>query len=54
MKPDVVGVLANLGVTLKTKGDQALYEEVVQKLSALDPKTAEDLKKFEPPTGSKP
>lgn len=53
IKPDVVEVLANLGVTLKTKGDRALYEEVVQKLSSLDVKTAEDLKKFEPPTPPK-
>ena len=54
IKPDVIEVLANLGVTLKTKGDQALYEEVVQKLSALDAKTGEDLKKFEPPKNAKP
>ena len=50
IKPDVIEVLANLGVTFKTKGDQALYEEVEQKLSALDAKTGEDLRKFEPPT----
>lgn len=49
IKPDVIEVLANLGVTLKTKGDQALYEEVVQKLLILDVKTGEDLKKFQPP-----
>ncbi|NDE85587.1 MAG: tetratricopeptide repeat protein [Verrucomicrobia bacterium] len=54
IKPDVIEVLANLGVTLKTKGDQALYEEVVQKLSGLDAKTAEDLKKFEPLSARKP
>jgi cytochrome c-type biogenesis protein CcmH/NrfG len=54
IKPDVIEVLANLGVTLKTKNDQADYEEVVRKLSALDAKTAEDLKKYEPPSGSKP
>jgi len=54
IKPDVIEVLANLGVTLKTKGDQALYEEVVQKLLALDVKTGEDLKKFQPPPTSKP
>lgn len=54
IKPDVIAVLANLGVTLKTKGDKALYEETVQKLSSLDPKTGEDLKKFEPPPGGKP
>lgn len=54
LKPDVVEVLANLGVTLKTKGDKALYEEVVQKLFSLNPNTAEDLKKFEPPPGGNP
>lgn len=50
LKPDVTEVLANLGVTLKTKGDKALYEEVLQKLSALDAKMGEDLRKFEPST----
>lgn len=54
IKPDIIEVLANLGVTLKTKGDRALYEEVVQKLSGLDAKTAEDLKKFEPLPAGKP
>lgn len=54
IKPDVIEVLANLGVTLKTKGDKALYEETVQKLSTLDPKIGEDLKKFEPPPGGNP
>ena len=53
-KPDVIEVLANLGVTLKTMGDQARYEEVVQKLGTLDEKMAEDLKKFEPPKNAKP
>lgn len=52
-KPDVTEVLANLGVTLKTKGDKALYEEVLQKLTSLDPKMGEDLKKFEPSTEPK-
>ena len=54
IKPDVIEVLANLGVTLKTKGDQALYEEIVQKLEALDAKTAEDLKKFVPTASPNP
>ncbi|NDC80860.1 MAG: tetratricopeptide repeat protein [Verrucomicrobia bacterium] len=53
IRPDEVGVLANLGVTLKTKGDKALYEEVAQKLALLDAKMGEDLKKFEPPTATK-
>ena len=52
--PDKVVVLANLGVTLKTKGDKALYEEVAQKLGSLDAKMGEDLRKFEPPTAAKP
>jgi cytochrome c-type biogenesis protein CcmH/NrfG len=54
IKPDVIPVLVNLGVTLKTKGDQALYEEVLQKLGTLDAKITEDLKNFQPPTGGKP
>lgn len=54
IKPDVIPVLINLGVALKTKGDQAQYEEVVRKLAMLDPKITEDLKNFQPPPSGKP
>jgi cytochrome c-type biogenesis protein CcmH/NrfG len=48
LKPDVVEVLANLGVTSKSKGDKGRYGKVVEKLSALDPKTAKELEAFQP------
>ena len=50
LKPGVEEVLANLGVTLKTKGDMAQYQQVLDQLTALNPKTGEDLKNFVPPT----
>ena len=49
LKPGVEEVLANLGVTLKTKGDMAQYQQVLDQLTALNPKTGEDLKNFDPP-----
>jgi Flp pilus assembly protein TadD len=49
LKPGVEEVLANLGVTLKTKGDLAQYQQVLDQLTALNPKTGEDLKNFEVP-----
>ena len=48
LKPDVVEVLANLGVTSKNKGDKGRYAKVVEKLSTLDPKTAKELEAFQP------
>jgi cytochrome c-type biogenesis protein CcmH/NrfG len=48
LKPDVVEVLANLGVTSKSKGDKNRYEKVLEKLSALDPKTAKELEAYQP------
>jgi cytochrome c-type biogenesis protein CcmH/NrfG len=47
-KPDVVEVLANLGVTSKSKGDKNRYEKVLEKLSTLDPKTAKELEAYQP------
>ena len=48
LKPDVVEVLANLGVTSKSKGDKNRYEKVLEKLSTLDPKTAKELEAYQP------
>jgi cytochrome c-type biogenesis protein CcmH/NrfG len=48
LKPDLVEVLANLGVTSKSKGDKNRYEKVLEKLSALDPKTAKELEAYQP------
>ena len=48
LKPDVLEVLANLGVTSKSKGDKSRYAKVVEKLSALDPKTAKELEAYQP------
>jgi len=48
LKPNVVEVLANLGVVYKTQERKEALEEVLAKLSALDPKTAEQLKAFVP------
>ena len=48
LKPDVVEVLANLGVTSKSKGDKGRYAKVLEKLSTLDPKTAKELEAFQP------
>ncbi|MEY5062892.1 MAG: hypothetical protein RLZZ112_856 [Verrucomicrobiota bacterium] len=50
LKPGAEEVLANLGVTLKTKGDMAQYQQVLDQLTTLNPKTGEDLKNFVPPT----
>jgi len=50
LNPGVEEVLANLGVTLKTKGDMAQYQQVLDQLTALNPKTGEDLKNFVPAT----
>ena len=49
LKPGVVEVVANLGVALKTKGDLAQYQQVLDQLTALNPKMGEDLKNFEVP-----
>ena len=48
LKPNVVEVLANLGVAYKTQGRKEAFEEVLVKLTALDPKTGEQLKAFVP------
>jgi len=48
LKPNVVEVLANLGVTSKSKGDKSLYEKVLEKLSTLNPKTAKELEAYQP------
>jgi cytochrome c-type biogenesis protein CcmH/NrfG len=48
LKPDVVEVLANLGVTSKSKGDKNRYEKVLEKLSTLDLKTAKELEAYQP------
>jgi hypothetical protein len=42
-------VIANLGVTLKTKRDLAQYEQILEQLMALNPKMGEDLKNFAVP-----
>jgi len=49
LKPGAEEVLANLGVTLKTKGDMAQYQQVLDQLTSLNPKMAEDLKNFAVP-----
>jgi tetratricopeptide (TPR) repeat protein len=49
LKPGMVEVVANLGVTLKTKGDLAQYQQVLDQLTALNPKMGEDLKNFAVP-----
>jgi len=49
LKPGVVEVVANLGVTLKTKGDLAQYQQVLDQLTALNPQMGEDLKNFAVP-----
>ena len=49
LKPGVVEVVANLGVALKTKGDLAQYQQVLDQLTALNPKMGEDLKNFAVP-----
>jgi len=48
LKPNVVEVLANLGVAYKTQGRKEAFEEVLAKLTSLDPKTGEQLKAFVP------
>jgi len=54
LKPSVVEVLANLGVAYKTQGRKEAFEEVLAKLTALDPKTGEQLKSFVPASAAKP
>ena len=49
LKPGMQEVVANLGVTLKTKGDLAQYQQVLDQLTALNPKMGEDLKNFAVP-----
>ena len=49
LKPGVEEVLANLGVALKTRGLTREYEKVLEKLAAVNSKTAEELKAFVPP-----
>ena len=41
-------ILANLGVTLKTKGEMTEYEKTVQTLSLVDAKLAKSLMEFSP------
>lgn len=48
LKPNVVDVLANLGVALKTKGREAEYKKLVEELTQLDAKTAKELENFVP------
>jgi cytochrome c-type biogenesis protein CcmH/NrfG len=48
LKPDIVEVLANLGVTSKSKGDKGRYARVLEKLSTLNPKTAKELEAYQP------
>ena len=54
LKPNMVEVLANLGVAYKTQGRKEAFEEVLAKLTALDPKTGEQLKAFVPGPAAKP
>ena len=54
LKPNMVEVLANLGVAYKTQGRKEAFEEVLAKLTALDPKTGEQLKSFVPAPAAKP
>ncbi len=54
LKPDVVEVLANVGVAYKTLGRKEAWEEVVTKLMVLDPKTGENLKAYAPAPAAKP
>ncbi len=54
LKPNAQEVLANLGVTLKAKGDTSRYEKVLEKLATINPKTAAELKAFELPPKAKP
>jgi len=54
LKPNVVEVLANLGVAYKTQGRKEAFEEVLAKLTKLDPKTGEQLKSFVPASAGKP
>jgi Flp pilus assembly protein TadD len=49
LKPGMQEVVANLGVTLKTKGDMAQYQQVLDQLTALNPQMGEDLKNFAVP-----
>ena len=49
LKPGMVEVVANLGVVLKIKGDLAQYQQVLDQLTALNPKMGEDLKNFAVP-----
>jgi len=53
LKPNVVEVLANLGVAYKTQGRKEAFEEVLAKVTALDPKTGEQLKSFVPAPAAK-
>jgi tetratricopeptide (TPR) repeat protein len=55
LQPGVQDVVANLGVALKTKGDMAQYQQVLDQLTALNAKMGEDLKNFPVPAqGSAP
>jgi Flp pilus assembly protein TadD len=48
IKPESAETLANLGVTLKTKGEMTEYEKTVQTLSFVDAKLAKSLMEFSP------
>ena len=48
IQPDSAETLANLGVTLKTKGEMTEYEKTVQTLSLVDAKLAKSLMEFSP------
>ncbi|NBR63826.1 MAG: tetratricopeptide repeat protein [Verrucomicrobia bacterium] len=55
LQPGVQDVLANLGVALKTKGDMAQYQQVLDQLTSLNAQMGDELKKFPVPVqGSAP
>lgn len=49
LKPGVLDVVANLGVTLKAKGDYANFDKLVLEVQKTSPETAAALKAFQPP-----
>jgi len=51
--PDVEEVMTNLGVVLKTKGDAIRYAQVLEKLTATNPKVAKELEAFQPSPNAK-
>lgn len=49
LKPGVLDVVANLGVTLKAKGDYANFDKLLLEVQKTSPETAAALKAFQPP-----